>query len=329
MSVIASYITLASDGLLSYSYSIRHVVISCLMITTVLHCSISAQPTITVRTDRQEIRIGEQVELNIEVAHDAKIFMTWPSIAEKIGEMEIAKRTAVDTFSTERGYKEICSYWITAFEEGEYELPDLAFKYRSRDEVIEYELMASLPIIKVNTIAIDTSSGLRPVHAPIPIKLGVIDYWLELAIAAACIVLIAFLVWIIKRRKNRAKPIQETIIIPPTPHEWALDQLNRLEAEKRWQSGLVKDYYTGLTDIFRTYLEKRFDIQAMESTTDEIITILQKNPEASQNIEELAEILSIADYVKFAKGEPAINFHTDALLKVRSYIHKTKSNTAS
>jgi len=79
-----------------------------------------------------------------------------------------------------------------------------------------------------------------------------------------------------KRRKARksGKPDQRP---PPRPaHEIAFEQLALLKEKKLWQQGLIKQYYSEATEIFRRYLENRYAMQAMEETTDEILAGLRK-----------------------------------------------------
>ena len=62
------------------------------------------------------------------------------------------------------------------------------------------------------------------------------------------------------------------IKIPIRPaHEIALEELNKLDAEKIWQQGNFKSYHTSLTDIIRMFIEHRWQVNAMELTTDEIL----------------------------------------------------------
>jgi activator of HSP90 ATPase len=80
--------------------------------------------------------------------------------------------------------------------------------------------------------------------------------------------------------------------------------LNALKEEKLWQQGAYKAYHIQLSDIIREYLENRFDIPVMESTTDEIKHLLrQKNLEKSLR-DQVISALRISDLAKFAKAIP-------------------------
>src|SRR5690606_27122692 len=89
------------------------------------------------------------------------------------------------------------------------------------------------------------------------------------------VLLVAGLIWyIIRKRKN--KPVKLAPAKPVIPlHTIVLDQLNALRAQKLWEQGRVKEYHSELTDIVREYLEKRYHINALEQTSEEIFSGLK------------------------------------------------------
>ena len=88
-------------------------------------------------------------------------------------------------------------------------------------------------------------------------------------------------------------------------HVIAFRELDRLKEEKIWNRGMVKEYYTRLTEITRKYIERQFDIPAMESTTEEILDAFKRaNLDDNLLNEMLKELLELADLVKFAKEDP-------------------------
>src|SRR5574343_462828 len=76
------------------------------------------------------------------------------------------------------------------------------------------------------------------------------------------------------------------------------------------QKGDVKEYYSEMTDIARTYIEESIHIPAMESTSSELLDSLKKAISEKKmfvNREELdkfRQVLENADLVKFAKSKP-------------------------
>ena len=112
------------------------------------------------------------------------------------------------------------------------------------------------------------------------------------------------------------------IIIPP--HEIALSKLQTLRGKELWQQGEIKAYQSELTYIIREYLEGRYDISALETTTDEIISQIVNKITNQGHVLALKEILQVADMVKFAKAKPSENIHESFMVKAEEFVVDTK-----
>ena len=97
-----------------------------------------------------------------------------------------------------------------------------------------------------------------------------------------------------------------------------------MEKEQLWQQGQVKTYYSRLTDIMREYIENRYDIQALELTTDEILEKIEKVNVHDELLDKLKSMLQTADMVKFAKAKPAVEQHTGNMENAHKFVVKTK-----
>ena len=81
-------------------------------------------------------------------------------------------------------------------------------------------------------------------------------------------------------------------------------ELERLKDQGFLEEKKVKEYYSGLSDILRNYMERALKLEALERTTFEIVQEMkQKNYEAAV-IEKIRTVLEDADLVKFAKHMP-------------------------
>ena len=173
--------------------------------------------------------------------------------------------------------------------------------------------------LEVSGIMVD-STGLAPIKPILKEPLNFRDflpYLIGLAAGGALIALIFF-------RKKRSIPDPSVIIIPDPPHEIALRDLNALEGKKLWQQGQIKNYQSELTHIIRTYLEGRYEIPALESTTSEVLAALQMedlNPNLQQDLD---QILNMADLIKFAKAKPDVNIHAVFMRKAEDFVSATK-----
>ncbi|MEZ5049976.1 MAG: hypothetical protein R2766_10040 [Saprospiraceae bacterium] len=91
-----------------------------------------------------------------------------------------------------------------------------------------------------------------------------------------------------------------------------------------WQRGEIKEYQSELTHVIRQYLEDRYDVNALEMTTNEILKSLSKKDFEAIYNEDLREILTVADLVKFAKATPEENIHQKFMDKSVDFVNNTK-----
>lgn len=137
------------------------------------------------------------------------------------------------------------------------------------------------------------------------------------------------LIWFIVRSTKKSKQYQPIAYEPVQPephaHEVALEQLKLLEEKKLIEVGKFKDFQIELTGIMRTYIKKRFDINATEMTSKETIRELSQKV-TSRQLVAVKEVLDIADLVKFAKYQPAETIHNNLLEKARNFFIKTAKN---
>lgn len=128
-------------------------------------------------------------------------------------------------------------------------------------------------------------------------------WWLKLLIMII-LILLAYLIY--KKIKSKKNLNQYQISIDTrTPYEKAIDRLKELIAKKLIEQNKVKEYYTELSDIVRTYIEEEFKIPATQLTSNELIRKL-KNEFKIEIIIILREFFEISDLVKFAKYLPEI-----------------------
>ena len=158
------------------------------------------------------------------------------------------------------------------------------------------------------------------------------DYLIYLYIIGALLILgIAY--WLfVKWQKNKEsipQPVVEEVIHIPA-HTQALSALSTLRQEQLWQKGAVKEYQSRLTFIIREYLENRYDVPALESTTEEIVRNISSGDMELNDVDSLKRILQVADLVKFAKAKPDESIHESFMEEAEGFVHRTKKdNTPS
>jgi len=172
-------------------------------------------------------------------------------------------------------------------------------------------------------IAQDTTQAILPIKPMIKEAKKLSDY-LFILYALLGLLLVGGLLYYFLRPKPAALTQTKTITILPS-HTIALNKLNALESKGLWQSGNIKEFQSVLTFIIREYLEKRFSINALESTTGQIKRALKNEKLDVDQENNLTEILQIADLVKFAKAKPQDEIHSEFLQKAREFVERTKN----
>ena len=122
------------------------------------------------------------------------------------------------------------------------------------------------------------------------------------------------------------KPIIRIVKITPKrpAHIISLNEIGRIKSDDSWRvSGNSKEFYTMLTDALRTYISDRFDINATEMTTAEIVDNMLKI-KSKEELRDIQELLSVADLVKFAKFNPQMNEKDRHLESTVEFINTTK-----
>jgi len=185
------------------------------------------------------------------------------------------------------------------FTTGPQVLPGIEISYQDPMGRL-HSLKTSSMTVSIQTVPPDPKAkgdirGIRGVVGPV----GWSPWWWLLLVLAMGIV--GLLLW-----KKRAQKIQGPPPPPPEPADSkALRRLQELLALGWIDAGKIKEFYSGMSDIVRTYLEEAFKTPALEHTTGEILRQLRKkNVLSSEQQVELQKFLESSDLVKFAKFLP-------------------------
>ncbi len=286
---------------------------------------ISAQSqTITINAvlDSSSILIGDQVKLRFEFDQPVKARLQLPFFSDTIsGQIQVIKSLPADTIKKGENLHIRKAYLLTSFDSGIHKIPSIALPIEIGK--LKDTMYSSALQLKVHSLPVDTTKDIRDIRPPLKAPLTFRELWPYLA-GGLLIILIVIIIWyfIVYRKKGR---IFGSPKISEPPHIKALHELDHLRAEKLWQSGKEKLYYTKLTEIIRVYIEHRFGIYALEMTSDEIINALNSIiVEEKASIELIKNMFSIADLVKFAKVLPLPDENEIGLLNAYQFVNNTK-----
>jgi hypothetical protein len=175
----------------------------------------------------------------------------------------------------------------------------------------------------VLTVPVGNAKDINDIKPPYSAPFTIAEILLYILIGVGVIIL-AFVIWFLVK-KYRKEPIFAARKLIEPAHVVAIRELDKLRAEKLWQQSKGKEYYTRLTEIIRVYLEQRYEILALEMTSDEIIHALRNiMVEDMTSIDLLRKMFTTADLVKFAKLQTLPDENEINLLNAYQFVNNTK-----
>jgi len=274
-----------------------------------------AQVSFQCVIDSNKMVIGDQRMLEVKVQGQSPMDLDTISFSDwsKLGIEPISQQQWV--WENGNSYRQTVR--VAAFDTGYIQLPPLSLTFRqgtTQDTVFSNDLA-----VEVAGITMD-STGLAPIKTIIlePLKFrDFLPYLIGLGIGLLIIGFIFF-----RKKKPALEPV--VIEVPIPADEQALSDLEKLRGKKLWQQGKIKEYQSELTHIIRAYIEDRFEIPALESTTTEILKFSSIKELGKQVNEDLSQILNIADLIKFAKAQPDVDIHERFMTRAEQFIRETR-----
>jgi hypothetical protein len=277
--------------------------------------------------DTAVLRIGEQVELllSIDLPTDAPARMVnWPVFGDTlINQLEVVRKGSVDSVQDAAGLHLTQRIFLTSFDTGHWAIPPFTF-------VVSGSPQETRPLlIEVRSVALDDPMVQRPAKTiyEVPFSIG---YWIRahlvelLAGLGALVLIIAGLFYLTRKRKTVPAPVVEAPMEPV--HLRTLRSLRELDASRLWQQGEHKAYHSRITDLLRSYIEERYQVPAMESSTDELLQELGVSPMNNEQRTHLENMLRLADLVKFAKAKPTPAENEQMMAGAIRFVEATLSN---
>lgn len=296
------------------------------IIIVLLTCTyvVNAQ-LISVKSElnKDTISIGEQLEYTFSMETSGSVAAEFPIFYDTISSsIEILSLLNVDTSFVENKKITRGRYLVTSFEKGDNIIAAKAVKFSGAEIK---DTAYSLPLIlHVIAPAIDTSQAIKPIKPPVntPVSFKEMLPWMGIGLGGLLIIaLIIYLVWRIGKQRSEPELFKQK---PKEPaHIIALRNLDKLKKDKIMENSNAKQYYSRLTEIIRIYISDQYGLQAMESTSGEIMEEFQVVNKEDDLNDMLDELLQLADLVKFAKEDPLREEKEMHLGNAYAFVHTT------
>jgi hypothetical protein len=280
----------------------------------------AAPVRIRASVDHKEVTIGDPIRYTVEVSAAADTEVLIPVLSGNLGDFTISDFGELPA-RKENGRAVVARwYTLTIFATGDHLIPAPQVKYRTPGEELRDAEGEEVLVGVTSLLAQDKGgSDIRDIKPPEEVPFDWRPYGLGAAAVAGVGLLGAALFYFLNR------PRRQRVVPPRPPHEIALTALNRLRARHLIQEGQFEEYYVQLSAIVRHYLENRFHLRAPEMTTEEFLTAVAADAQLiPPHRRLLAEFLSQADLVKFAKHLPTMKDSEAAYEAARRFVEDTQ-----
>lgn len=289
-----------------------------------------------------EILIGEQALINLQVIAPKDMEILFPIYQDSIvAGLEVLSMGNPDTTIVDNVRTINVKYLVTSFDSTLYYIPSMPIS-DGVDTIYSnsFGLKVTAPELKDSTVAYlermkagETDSidfnelqlnDIKSIQkAPFSWKDFLSLLWIPLIILILLAIIGAIIYLIIKKNKKGY------FFTPPpllAPHVRAMKSLDKIKKEKIWQQERYKEFYTQLTDVLRRYINERYGINSLEMTSGEILSIIRTKAEEDSVYNNLKQVLSVADLVKFAKYKPFIDENDLSLMNSYFFVNQTKED---
>ena len=271
--------------------------------------------------ETKEMRIGEHARFIVELGIDSGYSVDMQIPDRLTADIEVLeKKNYVTSGANGREtYRSECI--VTSFIDSLQVIPPVIAKVNN-DTYYTNATALMVSSVPIDTLNLKNIKGFRPVWEA---SLTWEEYRDAVYLSFLLVVLLLLLAWIIVRYINNKPIIRIVREKPPKPsHFTALQRIDEIKGDVSLKGEeSAKEYYTRLTDALREYMHNRYKFNAADMTTGEIIeNLLRFNDRDAIN--EVKEILEVADLVKFAKFKPSLNENDRNMLSAIDFVNATK-----
>ncbi len=316
----------------------------CIVLFSLLSISIAQAQKASAHATVQpsEILIGEQALINLQVIAPKDKEILFPIYQDSIvGGLEVLSIGNSDTTINDNVRTINMKYLVTSFDSTLYFIPSMPIS-DGVDTIFSnsFGLKVTAPELKDSTIAYlelmkagETDSidfnelQLNDIKSIQKAPFSWMDLlsllWIPLIILIA-LAIVGAIIYLIIRKNKKGYFFTPPLLLPA--HIRAMKSLDKIKEEKIWQQERYKEFYTQVTDVLRRYINERYGINSLEMTSAEILSVIKTKSEENSVYDNLKQVLSVADLVKFAKYKPFIDENDLSMMNSFFFVNQTKED---
>jgi len=292
--------------------------------------SLTSLPSdLELTSDTGRISWGERATIKLRLGLELGEESTgWPVWEDTIpGGFEILEQSEIDTIlpledSPSEWDLIIEQSWeVTAWDSGYFIIPPIEIG----DDKTSPLMIQVIPTRTGNSPELKPAADIVTIEWSLADRLKKAAPWI-LGIIGIAILGLLYIYVFKKFMSKRGVDLEKVAEVIP-PHVTALKKLRLLEERKVWTKGEAKLFHVQLSEIIRTYLDSRFKISSLESTTREVAEMINSLDISQSDKSNLIMALKLGDKIKFAKYRAGYDDHTRVLSTCIAFVENTKETS--
>lgn len=273
------------------------------------------------KVDKTQATIGDMIEYEISIDYDKRVKPNIPDIKKYLEDFSVVKETIQPEKNIDNRLVQVFNYKIQAKEAGSYIIKPVIINYNIPEDLKSKFISGNLA--KTSKIYIDIKSVLKPEEKNKDIddikdieNIDVYDYKKIILYLVSFIIGLLIIFLLVKFFRRNKKEL--------LPHEWAFEQIKNLKKDGV-NKKLLKPTYFKLSEILRTYISKRFNIQVLPMTLDEIDKSIKNFDDLTlENKQFINSFIEKTDFYKYTDNNGDYDECLSMIDNLNKFVDETK-----
>ncbi len=291
----------------------------CFVLTVSLVCTWCHATVLYTYLSQDSLTLGERIELTVALVTPSGAQIIPPETDTGIGAL-VVKSWDSDRVARKASDSLTYKYLLTIYDFKPCSIPPLPF-VEVREQGNDTLYSDSIPIRVISAIVADKGDTITLKDIKPQLKVGTPSFlWFWIIFIIGFIgagIYVARYFWVQSKKPPPPPP-------PKPPYEEAVEALARLENKQLLSKGLFREYVFELSEILKRYTGRRFECNAAEYTTEEMLHWLPSAPFDDALRKSLEWFFNTTHPVKFAKMVPNHATVKQLYDATRSFIEKTR-----
>lgn len=289
---------------------------------TCLFCISATATVIYTDISQDSLTLGEKLQFTVSLVTPQGAQIIPPETENGFGKL-IVKNYNENKIENKNYDSTAYIYILTIYEIEQCSIPKLPFIEVKGDkfdtlysDLIPIRAISVITANENDTVQLKDLKGQQTAGTPSLLWLWVL---LSIITIAGIIYLIRYL-WIKSRKPPPPPP-------PKPPYDEAIEALGKLQNKNLLTKGLIREYVFELSEILKRYIDRRFDSNAADFTTEEMLQWLKTIPFKADLCKIAEWFFNTTHPVKFAKMIPDNTTVKQLYDETHLFIEKTRPSS--